>query len=335
MKIFITGICGYLGSNLALLAAKSGHIVSGIDNLMYEQDEHYFNELFTKVSSNVEFSILDTRNIPMLEAKISLFKPDVLVHFGDLSSVYSCNHNPKLTESIGLSATMNIVRLCAKEGIPLIYNSTSSLYGTQKKNYKMLETDPLPKHTDLYCTTKYKIEEYIETISNQFDGFTYIVFRPATVFGVAPRFRIELLPNHFCYSAISSGVIKVSELNAYRAFISIDNLSSIYLKIIEKGVYSNSVYNIGSYNLTKHEVALSIQKHFDAKIITVPEIGDLRNLQIDSSKFRKHFFDFEITPFDEEIENVIAHLSTHVDVYKSSNFAGLLNMPLHNWLQLN
>ncbi len=328
-------MCGYLGSQLALVLAGRGHKVFGIDNLMYEQDEKHFRQRFAARTSNINFSIVDTRSLHLIRDKVLEFEPDVLVHFGDLSSVYACNHNPLMTRAISFEATSKIIDFCVSENIRCIYNSTSSLYGTQKTNRLMSESDQLPQQRDLYCETKISVENLIKAKAKKARNFKYIVFRPATVFGLSPRFRIELLPNHFCYSAVSKQLIKVSDLNAYRAFISVNQLCDVYTYCIESSIFPNDVYNVGSYNLTKLEVALSIQKLCDTKIVTTTDIGDLRNLQISTEKFEKEIFKLPKVNFQSEIEEVVKDLQSNFQIYESSNFASMLNMPLSDWRNLN
>jgi nucleoside-diphosphate-sugar epimerase len=335
MNIFITGICGYLGSSLAIRLARRGHNVQGIDNLMYEQDVEKFKQLFEQEDNKISFQILDTRSFRLIKESVLHFQPQVLIHFADLSSVYACNHNPTLTKSIGIDGTEQIIEFCAESNIPIIYNSTSSVYGTQQVNREMIESDELPLQKDLYCITKLAIEATILKKATECNNFKYIVFRPATVFGLSPRFRIELLPNHFAYSAVANGFIKVSELNAYRAFISVDTICELYTKVIESNKYTNSIYNVSSFNLSKLEVALAVQKHCGAKIISVSEIGDLRNLQVSSEKFEQSYFNISKSSFLSEIGVVIEHLQVNYKQYQEQNFVGLLNMPLHDWRALN
>jgi len=335
MRIYITGICGYLGSSLAIDLLKKGHSVGGLDNLMYEQDMERILDSFSNFDTAPAVQILDIRNRDFLFKELDEFLPDVMVHFGDLSSVYSCNHNPRLTESISIQGTGNILEYCAKRSIPLIYNSTSSVYGSRPDRRLMLESDILDEPSDQYCAAKLKIERLLNDLSQEHKNFKFITFRPATVFGVSPRFRIELLPNHFVYSAISKKVIYVSNQNAARAFISIKTIGQIYAKVIEVGIFNNSTYNIGSYNLTKLEVALHIQELTDARIETIPDIGDLRNLRISSKSFENDHFNIPHSSFKDEIAHVIDYTKENKKSIENTNFSGLLNMPLENWMRLN
>ena len=213
----------------------------------------------------------------------------------------------------------------------MFYNSTSSVYGTQKENNLLTEDYTLPTPTDNYCRYKLKMEEYIKNKKSQNNNFQIIVFRPATVFGLSPRFRIELLPNHFTYMAVSRGLIRISELNAYRAAIDIDELIKGYFNVIEKGVWNNLIYNIGSYNFSKMQFATGIQNVVKCKIIPTHDHGDLRNLQIDCSLFNNEF-DFDSQkPYEVTINQVASWLEKNLLSLEKNNFVELLNMPLDKW----
>ena len=246
-KFFITGGLGYIGTVFAREALKRGCDVALYDSLIYEQN---YNQIIKEVElereegSSLQTIIGDTRNTDLLEKSIKAFKPDYILHMGELSSVYACNHNPRYTEDINYNASRGVLVICEKLGIPVIYNSSSSLYGNQKDLKLMTEKDSLPEPTDNYCKYKLKMEEYIKERIAANPGFKIIVFRPATVCGPAPRMRLELLPNHFTYCAIAKGVLRISELNAYRAAIDIRDLVNGYFKVIEKNSWKQLLYNI-------------------------------------------------------------------------------------------
>ena len=337
-RFFITGGMGYIGSSFAREALKKGHDVCLYDSLIYEQDRtRMINEITAEKKAGAEFNVIigDTRNTELLESSVKNFKPTYLMHWGDLSSVYSCNHNPTLTEDVCYTASKNIVDLCEKMGIKMFFNSSSSVYGVQKENKLMTEKDAVPSPTDNYTKFKLKMEDYIKQKVKKNKNFKIIVFRPATIFGTSPRFRIELLPNHFTYMAIANKLINVSDLNAYRAALDIVELIQGYFKVIEKGVWKNLIYNIGHHNISKVEFALGIQKVTGCKIGVVPDMGDLRNLQIDCNLFNKEF-DFETKiSYEESIKSVADFIEKNLEKIKKTNFSEMLNMPLANWLKIS
>lgn len=331
-KVFITGVFGYLGSALAKNLLAQGYKICGVDNLCYEQDyQKITSQINPSGKGSFAYHLADTRDFNLLRNLVEQTQPDFLVHFGDLSSVYACNHNPLYTETVNIGGASNVISICSGMAIPLLINSSSSLYGAQKERHLCTEEDPLPESSDLYCSTKLRIEHLLRSQSTYNPAFKYIVFRPATVFGQGLRFRIELLPNHFCFSALKNGVIRVADLNAYRAFIHVETLISAYAHVINKNIFNNQVYNIGSFNLTKLEVAIAIQRQVDCKVVTIPDIGDLRNLQISSERFCRDAGYSLDDDFDVRMEQLVDWFRPKINDFCESNFNGLLNMPLSNW----
>jgi len=336
-KYFITGGLGYIGTKFSQAALKRGDGVLAYDNLLYEQDR---DKLISKITwnqnaSNYSLVIGDVRNIRLLKLSLEAYRPDYVLHFAELSSVYACDHNPPFTEDINYLASKKVLRLCEELKIPVLYNSSSSVYGNQKEIRLMTEGDALPATTDNYCKNKLKMEKYIKSRVEDNEDFKIVVFRPATVFGLSPRFRIELLPNHFTYCAISKGLLRVSELNAYRAAIDIQELIEGYFKVIDQGNWDHLIYNIGHYNLSKMQFAVGIQSIVNCKIALIQDVGDLRNLQIDCSLFNKEF-DFKPSKkYENTIKEVADWLDTNLLEIEKTNFAGILNMSLERWRQIN
>lgn len=335
-KFFITGGFGYIGSYFAKEALKKGHIITVYDSLIYEQDYGKIKKEILSASKKPEakFIIADTRNLELLEKSLKDFKPDYVLHLGELSSVYACNHNPRYTEDINYNASKEVINICAKLKLPVIYNSTSSLYGNQKDLKLMKENDPLPAPTDNYCKYKLKMEEFIKDKVKKNSEFKIIVFRPATVCGLAPRMRLELLPNHFTYCAVAKGLLRISELNAYRAVIDVKDLVDGYFKVIEKGRWKNLIYNIGHYNMSKKQFGTGIQKVVKCKIGPIADIGDLRNLQIDCSRFNQEFNFYPKKKYETSIKEIAGWIEKNLVEIEKTNYAGIINMSLDGWLKI-
>ncbi len=304
---------------------------------MYEQSRTRIMgevEAFNTKGSELKLIIGDTRNLDLLRRSLEDFKPTYVMHWAELSSVYACNHHPAFTEDINYIASQGVLNLCEELGLKVFYNSTSSVYGTQKESRLMTETDALSQPTDYYCRFKLKMEDFIKEKVAKSPDFKIIVFRPATVFGLSPRFRIELLPNHFTYMAVSRKNIPVSGLNAYRAAIDIDELVEGYFKVIEKGSWNHLIYNIGHHNINKMQFADGIKNVVSCRILEAPDIGDLRNLQIDCSLFDNEFDFHPAVTYEQSIQKVAAWITDNLDKLEGNNFNELLNMPLDKWRQI-
>jgi nucleoside-diphosphate-sugar epimerase len=334
-RFFITGGFGYIGLSFASRALANGDSVHLYDNVCYEQDFVAWSDEMKQFGGRFSFSLGDTRNFQHLEDEIDKFDPSHIMHWGDLSSVYACNHNPIYTHSVCGIATKKLVDLAIQKDAFFFYNSSSSVYGAQKINRLEPEDGIVPKPSDLYCKYKLEAEAYIADKKLEHPDAQLIVFRPATVFGVAPRFRIELLPNHFFYMGYNSGFIKVADLNASRSSIDVVDLVDAYFHVIKKGRNDHLIYNVGNQNMTKLEYACAVQRHVDCKIITIPDIGDLRNLQIDSSRFESEFSFKPKNSIDQSFSTLKAYFNNNLTKIKSNNFNGFLNMPLDKWLLIS
>ncbi len=336
-KIFITGGLGYIGSVFAKEAVKKGYSVKLYDSLVYEQNYGKIMDDILSGKSNggsVKLVIGDTRNIGLLEENVKKFRPDYIMHLGELSSVNTCGKNPPHTEDVNYNASKKVIDLCEKLEIPVIYNSTSSLYGNQKEMRLMTENDPLPEPTDYYCRYKIKMEEYIKQKVNWNKKFKIIVFRPATICGLSPRMRIELLPNHFTYCAVSKGVLKISQPNSFRAIMDIKDLVNGYFAVIEKGVWKKLIYNIGHHNLSKIQVASAIQEVAKCEVVPMSHSEDLRNLQIDCSLFNEEF-DFKPSiSHEQSIRELAGWVRENLTEMEKTNFAGILNMTTEQWQRM-
>jgi nucleoside-diphosphate-sugar epimerase len=152
-RIFITGGMGYIGSAFAKEALKKGYDVCLFDSLMYEQNRF---RMIKEISGNKENSaklklvIGDNRNKDLLKKNIEAFRPTFVLHLGELSSVYACNHNPIFTEDNNFIASKQVIDICEGLNLKVLYNSTSSVYGTQKESRLMTEKDILPEDGGVY-----------------------------------------------------------------------------------------------------------------------------------------------------------------------------------------
>ena len=334
-SVIITGGAGYLGSRLTEILLHAGYSVNAVDNLMYEQSFNDYKSMFRKFGNKYTFHLVDLRNTNSIEALItSIDSVDAIMHFGDLSSVYACNHNPVLTQEVSRQATSQLIELAFRSRIPVIYNSSSSLYGASKDYREWTEDDELPPLSDLYCEAKWFIESEIIRLSSLYAEASYNIFRPATVFGQSPRFRIELLPNHFTYSAISRGRIRVSDANSNRAFISANTLCAIYHRVLDERLFKNRIYNVGSYNLSKLEISAEIQRHVPCKIVSSDETGDPRDLRIDCKRFNDELFKIPPVDLQEEIHSLAQFLKESMPIIEGTQYRSLLNMPLELWRSL-
>ena len=249
MKILITGGAGYLGSVIVGKMLNAGYEVVVLDKLLFNQTS------LLQYTSNPNFKFIygDVRNEPLLEKLCK--EADVIIPLAAIVGFPACAAEPQLAKEINFKQILNIVRFGKDKKI--LYPNTNSGYGIAEGQTECTEESPLTP-ISVYGQTKCDAENFLRTSTNA------IVFRLATVFGISPRMRTDLLVNDFVYKAITDKYIVVFERNFKRNFIHIEDVASAFLFMLQNyETYKGEVFNIGlsSANLNKQELLEKIQNH--------------------------------------------------------------------------
>jgi len=282
MNILITGGAGYKGILLTERLLNIGHKVTILDNFMYG----YESVLHLIKNKNLQILKLDIRNITQ-----SLVKNyDVIYHLAGISGMPACASNPSSAESINVGATKSLVNFKSKEQI-LINASTTSLYGNFNGEIAFENSEILP--VSIYGKTKYEAEKIVQDNENSTS------LRFATVFGVSPKMRNDLMVNDFVYKSITERNIVVFCGHSKRTFIHIDDVIDSYIFTLDNFEKTkNQVFNVGDLklNFSKVDIANSIKKHVDFELIdsSLPDL-DSRNFQVSFEKINNLGFRTKFT----------------------------------------
>jgi len=294
MRILVTGGAGYIGSVLVPELLKAGHKVRVLDSLIYDQNPL----LLYFIDENFEFIKGDIRDHEAVKKAVA--GVDIIIHLAAIVGAPACKRNSRLAEEVNYGGTMNIVN--ARTGSQkLFFASTGSVYGKiDGICMEDIPTNPLSE----YGVTKLKAEQAVMGAGNS------IVYRFATAFGLAPRLRLDLLPNDFVASALKHKYLVVYDKDFKRTFVHVRDIVRAYIFGIEHfDAMKDEVYNIGSerMNKTKEEIANLVREkvpcdiYFAAKGIPDP---DQRDYEVSYRKIAKHGFDTEIS-FDKGIQELI------------------------------
>jgi nucleoside-diphosphate-sugar epimerase len=251
MKILITGGAGYLGSVITGKMLDSGHKVIVLDKLLFNQTS------LLQYTSNPNFKFIygDVRNETELERLCN--EVDVIIPLAAIVGFPACAQDPKLAKEINFQQIVNIVKFTNGKGKKILYPNTNSGYGLGTGQLECTEESPLTP-ISVYGQTKCEAENFLRTSTDA------IVFRLATVFGVSPRMRTDLLVNDFVYKAITDKYIVVFEKSFKRNFIHIQDVANVFLFMLENyDEYKGDVFNVGlsNANLSKQELLEKIQSH--------------------------------------------------------------------------
>ena len=262
-KILITGGAGYIGSILTPLLLSLNYKVTVLDNLSFKQKSLlncFSNENFNFINGDICDEKLVSEIIP---------KFDIIIPLAAIVGAPACNKNPSLSKLINDEASMNIVNLTSKDQ-KIILPTTNSGYGIGEKDKFCNEETPLKPISD-YGKQKVKIEKaYLEKKNA-------VSLRLATVFGVSPRMRMDLLVNDFVYKAVNERVLILFEENFRRNYIHIRDVANAFVFSINNfAKMKNNAFNVGlsSANLTKRQLAEKIKEHIPELYIHSQEIGE-------------------------------------------------------------
>lgn len=249
MKILITGGAGYLGSVIVGKMLNSGCEVVVLDKLLFNQTS------LLQYTSNPNFKFIygDVRNEKLLEQLCK--EADVIIPLAAIVGFPACASDPQLAKEINFTQIFNIVKFARDKKI--LYPNTNSGYGIGIGQTECTEESPLTP-ISVYGQTKCDAENFLRSNTSA------ITFRLATVFGVSPRMRTDLLVNDFVYKAITDKYIVVFEKNFKRNFIHIEDVASAFLFMLYNyDFYKGEVFNVGlsSANLSKQELLEKIQSH--------------------------------------------------------------------------
>ena len=283
LRILVTGGAGYLGSVLCERLLDAGHHVTVLDSLLYQQ-----NSLF-HLCANARFEFVhgDARDNSVVGGLAK--GADVLIPLAAIVGAPACDSDPLLARSVNLEA-IRLLNRVRSSGQLIVYPTTNSGYGTKTGDVFCTEETPL-EPISLYGQTKTQAEQELLQSPN------VVTLRLATVFGMSPRMRLDLLVNHFVYAAATDGYLVIFEKDFKRNYIHIRDVADCFLYCIENSNrMAGRAYNAGldAANLSKQELALSIKKHVPKFYIHFAEVGsdpDKRNYIVSNQRLREAGFE--------------------------------------------
>ena len=278
-RILVTGGAGYIGSVLVPELLSNGYHVTVLDSFMYKQTS------LAGISreKNLDLVFGDVRDIGLMKKHLS--KSDVVIPLAAIVGAPACDKDPFQAESINKNAILWMLKeLSSNQRI--IMPTTNSAYGSGDKENFCDENSPL-KPLSLYAKDKVIVEKELMNHANATS------FRLATVFGISPRMRLDLLVNNFAFRAVTDGFIVIFEGHFKRNYIHIaDVVQAFMLSIQNPKNFTGQIFNVGlsSANISKLELCEKIKKIVPKFTYLESELGkdpDQRNYIVSNEKIEK------------------------------------------------
>jgi nucleoside-diphosphate-sugar epimerase len=284
-RVLVTGGFGYLGSILCEHLLRAGHRVTVVDNLASAADQAGLFHLCADPA--FDFLRGDVRDEGLMKA--ALRQADVIVHLAAVVGAAACDRDPELARSVNVGSVRLLSRLRSPHQLVLFPN-TNSGYGATGSEAFCTEENPL-RPISLYGRTKVEAEHILLEWPN------VIALRLATLFGMSPRMRLDLLVNHFVYAAVTDGYLVIFEKDFKRNFVHVRDVADCMLHCIKHAEsMAGRAYNVGldTANLSKEELARKVAEYVPSFYIHHAPIGqdpDQRNYIVSSRRLREAGFE--------------------------------------------
>lgn len=268
MRVLVTGGCGYIGSVLVPNLAKEGHQVTVIDT-------QWFGNFLPRME-----------NVSVLKMNFSDIGPeelegvDCVIHLASVANDPSVELNPLFSWEVNVLNTTKLLSLCKKvEDVKtFLYASSGSVYGVKEDLRVTEDVDLVPISS--YNKTKLVAERVCLSYSKDFDVYC---IRPATVCGLSPRMRFDVVVNMFVMQAYKNMRITVLGGEQVRPNIHIDDMSRVYEHFLRTPGLPSGCYNAGFENISVLDIAKLVAEKFNVEI-EIKSSNDPRSYRLDSSK---------------------------------------------------
>jgi nucleoside-diphosphate-sugar epimerase len=283
LNILITGGAGYLGSIMVPTLLDAGHSVTVVDNFLFKQNS------LAHVCAHPRFDVVrgDARQESVLRPLVA--KADAFIPLAALVGAPMCDMDRIAATSTNRDAVATLVSLLSPAQ-RILMPITNSGYGTGEPGKFCTEDTPL-NPISLYGTTKVEAEKIA------LDRGNAISFRLATVFGMAPRMRIDLLVNDFVYRAVNDRAVVLFEPHFKRNYIHVRDVARAFLHgLTHFDSMKDRPYNVGlsDANLSKAELCDRIRTHLPNFVAMEAPIGEdpdkrdyiVSNARIEATGFR-------------------------------------------------
>jgi nucleoside-diphosphate-sugar epimerase len=285
-SVLVTGGAGYLGSILVPELLAAGHRVTVLDNFMYSQNS------LAHLCANPDFEVVngDARAEETLSPLLR--QADIVIPLAALVGAPLCKKDPIAATTTNRDAIATLCKMLAPDQ-RIVMPITNSGYGVGEAGKFCTEETPL-RPVSLYGRDKVAAEQIALGRDNS------ISLRLATVFGMSPRMRIDLLVNDFVYRAVTDRFVVLFEAHFKRNYVHIRDVARAFLHAMDnfEGMRSQP-YNVGlsDANLSKAELCERIKNQVPGFIYLEAPIGEdpdkrdyiVSNARIEATGYRTKY----------------------------------------------
>jgi len=283
VRVLVTGHQGYVGSVLAPCLAAAGHEVTGLDVELYRGCD------FGEPAHGIRGRAADVRDVKPAD----LEGLDAIVHLAALSNDPLGDLDASLTERVNCEATVRLAAAAREVGVRrFVFASSCSMYGASGTEGALDERSPLRPLTP-YAESKVRAEEGLLALAGP--EFAVVSMRNATVFGVSPRLRLDVVLNNLVAWAHTTGRIRLlSDGSAWRPLVHVRDVAKAAAALLDapERAVCGEAFNVGTaqQNYRVRELAEVVAGATGCAIeLAEGSAADRRSYRVDFSKLARTF----------------------------------------------
>lgn len=328
--ILITGGAGYIGSLLTSELLRLNYRVTVLDSLLFGGEAlvpflHHPNFHFVKADVTEPRAVKDA-------LKVNWQKPDALIHLAAIVGFPACQAVGKqVAWKYNVEATKMVFEQAADLGVErFVFASTYSNYGLSPDGKPVTEESPLNPQS-IYAETKIASEEFL--LSQKDAPTAPLLFRFATLYGISPRTRFDLIVNQFVLEAFTKRELIIYQRGYSRSFVHIrDVVRGVIMGLeAEQGKVRGQVFNLGTEkgNYSKNDIVGFVLRRMPETVVEYKDMsfgGDMRDITVSFEKI-KRVLGFETTlTVDDGVREVLFALKSGLikdptdDRYRNAQF---------------
>lgn len=309
MKIVVTGALGHIGSDFI---RKVVNLFDDLQIIMVDDlSTQRYCSLFN-LPDNCKYKFIE-KKLQNCDLNVLLRNVDVVLHLAATTDATGTIDKPELIFNNNLQATKIIADACLKNNIPLIYPSSTSVYGSQQElvDETCLELQPQSPYAD--C--KIQEEKFLLQLAQQ--GLKIAICRLGTIYGVSPGMRFHTAVNKFCWQAVMGQELTVWEtaIDQKRPYLALNDAIKAFAWIIKNYLYTGEIYNLVTNNYTVREIIESIKKYVNNLQISLVKHKIMNQLsyEVSNKKFIATGFKF--------MGNLNIELQSSINLFKNFEIA--------------
>jgi nucleoside-diphosphate-sugar epimerase len=328
--VLITGGAGYIGSLLTSELLRTGHRVTVVDELLFGGE----SLLGFMAHPDFHFVKADVTEPGAVQAALRSDwpKPVAVVHLAAIVGFPACQAIGKAASwRYNVEAVERVFEQAAGFGSGrFVFSSTYSNYGLAADGKPVTEDSPLNPQS-IYAETKIAAEQFL--LGQKGGSVAPLVFRFATLYGISPRTRFDLIVNQFVLEAFTKRELIIYQRGYSRSFVHVrDVVRGILLGLgAPEAAVRGQVYNLGTDdgNYTKDEIVTLVKKHLPETTVIHKDLtfgGDMRDITVSFEKIRRGLGYHTTLTVEDGIREVVQALRSglirdpHDEHYRNAQF---------------